>query len=210
MNKNLKFFLLLLLICRLGYSQEETKDYSLLTSKQIDTIDFNGYSVEKYKAVFNQAEKLKNDSVTRFKGSVIMSVLADSFRKDLKNELLNPKERKVKYLISQFEKNQYLVYQPKPSNFIKLMYYLCNFKQQSNHIKNRFYTSIFFIPTIIVFVVFIVFTLLNLLDIIKWRHKRKYYKFLLASLILVIIMSIIFNQTCDQYVKKDSFYGIPL
>ncbi len=178
--------------------------------RELGNFDLSSFTIEDLTQAFNRAAVIVNDSSATAdpgKGHLYLAILSDHIKKEIKAGNINTKKRNVRFLLREFEAQQYFIHQPKVPNFLKLMYNAC--QGNFSYIYSRFKVSGFFIPVIVVFILGLAFIVLNALKKIPWKYTKLANKIVLIGLALFVILSIIFKLTCNDFVQTDSFYGIP-
>ncbi len=185
--------------------------YDSLSVKQLDTLTFNNLSIDEYKILTEYALQLIKDSVDnerKFKGDVLLSLIADNLGTEIDSCNLNPTQNNVKDLLIIFEENGYFIYQPKIHDFLKLAHYTC--EGEYYYILKRAKSVSFFFPVLGIFIVGIIFSIMNLIGLIKWKPRKVYNRITIIITIIIIMLSIAFKLTCNNYVKENKFYGIAI
>lgn len=205
-----KLLILLLLFVLKNYAQKQIT-LDTLSLKQITEIDFSDYSIKDYENAFYASKKKLKDSLIvnyKTKGNILLSVLANNIGQDITNKKFKTTNQDLQSLLLKFEGEKYYIYRPKMSSFIKLMGYAC--RGNYEHIFNRYKDSIFFFPSIILAPIFLIFFVLSALKKINFRYRVLLNKLVISIISLVILLIIIFKQTCGTQLQEYSFYGIPL
>ena len=166
-----------------------------LTIGQIDSIDFGLYDVSDLEKLIEYCIILTEDSVETksFKGMVALGGIAQFLDTGIRSKTISYHSFVVKRIIKKLKKQNYHIYSPPPSDFRKLLHYICQDKY--SYIYMKFRGSIFYCP-----VVFIASSILISCFIVFYRLKRKtdlkpqikiYMKYYLWGCALVFILSIV-------------------
>lgn len=164
--------------------------------KDIEHIDFEKLHLNCLTSLIEASIQLIRDtsSLSEMKGRVLLDLISDYLDKSIKSNTLDPKNQRVKKILEILEDEQYLIYQPKPSNFEKLQRYFC--EGRYTYIYRRASSLKVFYPTLLL-------SLILLIAYVKVLIKKdpsklqKYFKLTTTFLIIITIIIIIgFKQTC--------------
>ncbi|WP_178987868.1 hypothetical protein [Winogradskyella schleiferi] len=207
-------FLILIFKLAFGFSQNHEKQDSIentLKTVSVDSLSyvFKNYNIEDYANAVAIAVKMSNDQNNikiKEKGVNLMATLARNFTKLVTSKYVDLDDERVVRLLERFEIEKYYIEKPKVSRFIKLMNYLC--KGDYTYVHHKLIgTRAYNILWVFVFLYFSIF-LFSYSNKCDWKHEKKFRKFTLFSIALLIILFILFKSTCHGNIKDYSFYGI--
>ena len=175
----------------------------------LEAIDLSNLGPKDYKELLDLGARIQKDTTHRdnkLKGDIIIALTAESLKKRINDETINPRDAEVKGILKDFEDLSFFIYQNPIPDSLKLAHYLC--EGSYSYIYSRFSTSKFFYPGIVFLVLILIVTPLNVFKKIPWRFTKSYNRLFLIGLCAFIVLAIIFKLTCDNNVTEDSFYGI--
>lgn len=125
---------------------------SSVKAMQGDQLKFNmqGASLHDYNEITDYAIAISADTNadTSIKGQVILSVVARCLGDEIEKKTLDPTDDDVSQLLKKYEQQQYFIYQPRMSNFQKLIYQAK--KGNYVYICKRLSSEWYFFPGIVV------------------------------------------------------------
>jgi len=202
--------LLIMLIAPFVFSQTEIETIELdsLSVKDYEVMSFKGATIDTYILRTEYAlKKMESpDKKDKFKAEVLLAVISNHLGNAIKDCNLNPNEKKTKELLSVFEKHDYLIYQPKIHNAVKLAHYACEGSYM--YIYERATTVPLFYSALILLILILLFSIANLFGLINWKYKRLYNKLVVIAFTLIVLMITAFKLTCNENIEENSVYGI--
>ncbi|MGH1337232.1 MAG: hypothetical protein ACRBFS_14005 [Aureispira sp.] len=164
---------------------------SSMSIEEIDLLDLSSWNISAIETVTDQAIILVNDTLkeNQQKGHVLLGVIANHLQESILSGVLEEKE--AHSILEKLESQQYFITRPTPSNFEKLVCYLCEGRYQYIY-KRASHVSGFFPITIITI-------LLSFFCIFKttknWTYKKR---FIGAIALIALIYSL--KVICCNYV----------
>ena len=212
-----QFILIITLICHfaVGFSHNLTRESVVENSLRMAPLDsiestiMQYYVVEDYSYAFDIVVGMingENNGDLRERGVNLLATLAKSFTKQVIGKKVNIDDEKVKVLLKRFESEKYYIERPKISRFIKLMNYLCKGEYAYVHQK-LIITAAYKIFLFFIFVYISIF-FLSYSNKFNWKFEKKFRKFTLISFAILLLVFILFKNTCHNNIKDYSFYGI--
>ncbi|GAA4318758.1 hypothetical protein [Flaviaesturariibacter amylovorans] len=210
--------LLLLLLCtacaRKGpvpSAGDPVKHLEALSIDAIDTMHFAPAPAADYVRMTDYALRLKADTARNeqsVKGEVLLTALAAHLRSELDSGRLDPVDAQVTALIGTYHQNQFFIYQPRPSDFIKLAHYACN--GDYAYIHSRMVHRWYFWPLVAGAAALLAFYAATFYPFSGWRKRKRTRLLLSYVLVMTVLLAILFKSTCHKYVTQHTFYGIRL
>lgn len=212
-----QFILIITLICHfaVGFSQNLTRQTTIKNSLRtapidsIESIIIENYEVDDYIFAFDIVvgmSKVENNDQQRARGVNLLAVLAKNFTKQVSRKKLNLDGEKVKVLLKRFESEKYFIERPKISRFIKLMNYLC--KGEYAYVHQKLIITAAYKILLFFIIVYISIFFLSYSNKFNWKFEKKFRKFTLISFAILLLVFILFKNTCHNNIKDYSFYGI--
>ena len=214
-----QFILLITFICHftLGFSQKQSRqntvEISLRTAPldSIESIITENYEVDDFTFAFDIAvgmSNIENNDSLRERGVNLLATLAKSFTKQVRVKKVNLDDEKVKVLLKRFESEKYYIERPKISRVIKLMNYLC--KDDYSYVHQKLFITSAYKVFLVFLVIYLSIFFLSYSNKFNWKFKKKFRKFTLFSFAILLLVFIIFKNTCHNNIKDYSFYGISI
>lgn len=169
-------------------AQNNCINIDTINLKYIERIDLSKIKINCLRGLIEASINLSRDTISQIemKGRILLDIISDYLDRSLKLNDLNPKDPTIKKILEILEDEQYLIYQPKPSNFEKLQRYFCEgryayiYRRASN--LKAFYPLLLF--SLILFCVY--------LKIIITKHTTKYQQYFKKTTTYFIIITLIF------------------
>jgi len=192
-----------------GQNAEFLNKLKSLSTEQLNTLKIPTSSIKEYTAMSDYAITLYKDKTNKdnkLKGELILSVIADTLTRKIADKSIDAFDPDVSLLRERLQECDFIIPLPKVSDFLKLARHAC--EGDYGYIHSRFKEKWYYIPSISALCIFVIFSIINLLGLVKWKFRKKYNILLLILIGFLIVITIIFKNTCDKYVTERSFYGI--
>lgn len=190
----MKFIINLTIAILITQSVSASPNISSMSIGEIDSLDFSSWNISDIENTTDQAIILINDTLkeNQRKGRVLLGVIADYIQKSILHGTLE--ENEARYILEKLESQQYFITLPSPSDFEKLVCYLCEGRYQyiykrASHVKG------FFPIAILTALLLSVFMFRAYKWIKNWSHKKRF-----TVALMIISLFFLVKITCCNYV----------
>ncbi|RYZ00281.1 MAG: hypothetical protein EOO11_02105 [Chitinophagaceae bacterium] len=185
--------------------------FAALPIDYIDTMRFAHAATADYLKITDYALRLRADTASNdnsVKGEVLLAALSNHLRREFDSGLLDAGTPEADSLVRTYQRHQFHIYQPRPSEALKLAHYACN--GDYKYIWSRFSMRWYAYPALALLAALAALYVATFFPVGGWSSRRKVKLYLSFALVLALLLWIVFKSTCHTYVTQHSFYGIRL
>ena len=176
--------------------------------KQLDTMRVQGLSGDSLLALVSAAEVLKQDtsSSVQLKGEILLMMSAEYLNRACDEGELSHRQESIKETRQILSRHQYLVCNPRPSDWLKLARYICQGRYAYVYSRARF--KWYFWVGVVGLVLFLVGTAVLTFWQIQWKYRKLLLWTAYLSIVLMALIFVAFQSTCDANIESTRFYWL--